>query len=321
MAPALTRPTPTGSPSGVSVHTPGVDLTTYARKALKTIEKRALYLDDADWPQLRDSVLAAAATAQSASQVHEALRGVLHQVGGAHSFLIAPSATGSTSSGTASTSELPTVRAQGAVGVLRLPTCFGERDTLRAYIKAGGEALRAISSSQAWVVDLRDNEGGTMWPMLAVVAPLLGGDGVLGSFTTSNGKNTTWSLRRGRVKNGWIERERSSGPRTLPGPVAVLTGPATASSGEAVAISFRGAPHARSYGTPTRGLSTANEVVQLEDGASMAITTATMSDRHGVVHDGPVRPDVPVDPPDDALDVALADLARATPEGWAVTPG
>ena len=76
MAPALTRPTPTGSPSGLSVHTPGVDLTTYARKALKTIEKRALYLDDADWPQLRDSVLAAAATARndagsSASQTLE----------------------------------------------------------------------------------------------------------------------------------------------------------------------------------------------------------------------------------------------------------
>lgn len=283
-----------------------MDLRRYARKALDAIEGRALYLDDADWPRLRDAVLASAA-ADDVSQVHEALRHALHEVGGAHSFLVPPGAGGSATTGAP---QLPTARAEGDVGVLHLPTCAGGRDVLREYVEAGGAAVRTIAGARAWVVDLRDNGGGNMWPMLAVVAPLLGGDGVLGGFTDRSGRRTAWSLRRRKVRLGWITQERSRGPRNLPGPVAVLIGPATASSGEAVAIAFSGATHARSYGAPTRGFATANDTVQLEDGAILAVTRATMADRHGVVHHGQVSPDVLVDPPDDALEVALAQLAQ-----------
>lgn len=287
-----------------------MNLADYAEKALTTLEQKALYLGDVDWPALRASTLGAAARADDVAQVHAVLQDVVHRVGGVHSCLMTP---GAQAPFRAAAQELPTARVAGEagdVGVLVLPSCAGSRPASRAYVAAGARALRSLPAVRRWVVDLRRNEGGSMWPMLAVAAPLLGGNGVLGTFTSRGGEQAAWWLMLGWVGSGAFPQARSRGPRRLAGPVAVLTSELTASSGEAVALSFRGLPHVRSYGTPTRGLSTANEVVPLKDGALLVITTATMADRHGVVADGPVPPDVLVEAPEDALDVALAALPQ-----------
>jgi C-terminal processing protease CtpA/Prc len=44
---------------------------------------------------------------------------------------------------------------------------------------------------QGWIVDLRGNLGGNMWPMLAGVAPLIDSR-MMGSFVDADGKKTTW---------------------------------------------------------------------------------------------------------------------------------
>ena len=199
--------------------------------------------------------------------------------------------------------------------MLTLPACRGDTKAVRAYARAGAHALHALPPVRAWVVDLRTNRGGSMWPMLAVAAPLLGADGTLGTFTTRDGKRIRWWLRHGWVGAGWHPSARSKGPRHLPGLVAVLTSADTASSGEAVAIAFRGLGHVRTYGSPTHGFPTANEVVRLPDGAMLLITTATMADRHGVVYDGPLRPDIHIRAPEDPLTAALADLAQQLAPG------
>jgi carboxyl-terminal processing protease len=79
--------------------------------------------------------------------------------------------------------------------------------------------------------------------MLAVAAPLLQGDGVIGAFIDRDGARIPWWLRRGRVGSGRWPGARSTGPSGLPGPVAVLTDGGTASSGEAVAVASRGPSH------------------------------------------------------------------------------
>jgi C-terminal processing protease CtpA/Prc len=170
-------------------------------------------------------------------------------------------------------------------GVLVLPSCPGDLRSVRAYAAAGGRALRQYESAAGWVVDLRGNSGGSMWPMLAVALPLLGGDGVIGAFVTRDGARTL----------------------SLSGPVAVLTDARTASSAEAVAVAFRGVPGARSYGAATRGFSTGNQTVRLPDGALLVITSCRFADRSGGAHGGPLPPDVPAA---DAFAAALAGLGR-----------
>jgi hypothetical protein len=74
-------------------------------------------------------------------------------------------------------------------------------------------------------------------------------------------------------------------------PVAVLVGPATASSGEALAIAFRGRPSTRLFGATTRGLTTSNRVFPLSDGSLLNLSTAAFADRTGTSYPNGVTPD------------------------------
>lgn len=65
----------------------------------------------------------------------------------------------------------------GGVGYVGLPPCTtGDPQQLQAYARALREQIVSLDSRGAtrWVVDLRLDGGGNVWPMLAGLAPLLG---------------------------------------------------------------------------------------------------------------------------------------------------
>ena len=74
----------------------------------------------------------------------------------------------------------------------------------------------------------------------------------------------------------------------------MLTDGQTASSGEAVAVAFRGRPGTRSFGEATKGVPTTNVGVPLSDGAYLILTEAMDTDRTGQTYDAPIAPDVAV---------------------------
>ncbi|MBZ5556708.1 MAG: S41 family peptidase, partial [Acidobacteriia bacterium] len=90
-----------------------------------------------------------------------------------------------------------------------------------------------------------------MWPMLAGLGPLLS-TGALGSFARG-GDSANWSYDNGAARLGPREMVRvSDAPYRLHSavpPIAVLISARTASSGEAIAIAFRGNPNTRGFGT------------------------------------------------------------------------
>jgi C-terminal processing protease CtpA/Prc len=137
-----------------------------------------------------------------------------------------------------------------------------------------------------------------MWPMLAAVAPLLP-RGRLGVFVDARGRAQPWTLGRHWVRLGRSLQARSPHPsaRNLATPLAVLTGPRTASSGEALAVALRGRPCTRSFGAPTCGLTSANTTHRLPDGSRLYLTVAWFADRQGSRFTGPLTPDHPVDEP------------------------
>jgi carboxyl-terminal processing protease len=274
----------------------------YADLVLARLRERALFADRVDWTATSRTVADAAARARSPADLHDALRAVVREAGGTHSGLVVPGGR------PRRPDALPTVRRTGGTAVLTLPACPGDPRSARRYAVAGGRALRGPADAGAWVVDLRGNGGGSMWPMLAVAAPLLRGE-VIGAFVDRDGSRVPWWVRGRRVGAGrGRARARSRGPRRLGGAVAVLTDGGTASSGEAVAVAFRGRPGARSYGAPTYGFSTANETFRLPDGALLHLSTSRFADRTGTVHGGPVPVDVPCDDP---AATALAALSLA----------
>ncbi len=174
-----------------------------------------------------------------------------------------------------------------------------------------------------WIVDLRDNGGGSMWPMLLGMAPLLRTSVVnnedVGSFETAQGPQR-WTLTATAVQlagKPLLDFGQSGHALRQPGaPVAVLFGPRTASSGEAAVLAWRGRPQARSFGQPTAGVSTGNVVHTLADGSRLLLTTSVMRDRDDRGDGLKIEPDQRVE--GDAATVAAAQawlLAQPTCRG------
>src|SRR5690606_25422084 len=105
--------------------------------------------------------------------------------------------------------------------------------------------IRELDAAQScgWIVDLRDNRGGNLWPMLIGIGPLLG-EGVLGASHFPDGRVTELSYVNGQARYGEYTQLRVSVEpyrllRAEP-PIAVLLGRSTASSAEVLAAGFRG---------------------------------------------------------------------------------
>lgn len=258
----------------------------YLDDALDLIQARAYRSTDVDWPKVRAEAHRLAAGAKSSADTHEAIAYALNALGDGHSSLMTPRKAQAVATDARTTGFGIHGEQKGRVGYVRVPGYAGGNparqqaftDELRGHL----DRQRAAGSC-GWIVDLREDTGGNMYPMLAGLQPLLG-TGTLGYFVSREGRHA-WDAGAAAPRAAdWSGTE----------PVAVLVGPRTASSGEAVFISFIGRANTRSFGQPSGGYSSANEPQALADGAMMALTTALMADREGRVHEGRLAPDVEV---------------------------
>ncbi|OPF77893.1 peptidase S41 [Streptomyces antioxidans] len=268
---------------------------TYLTAALDLVQKRALNRGEVDWPEVRRAAFAQAAGARKPSDTYPAIEGVLHALGDGHSRLLTPAAA-ERALGT-SLDRIPGLtakRLRDGPGYVALPGVQGSAHTYDTYVRQGRGAVAAADRKGAcgWVVDLRGNRGGSMYPMFAVIAGILG-DGEVGAFVGADGKRTVWTVKDGTLKVGAKPLPWSAAkPLSLTRPaVAVLTDDGTASAGEAVAVAFRGRPATRSFGMETSGVPTGNSPHRLSDGAELLLTEVKEADRTGRTHDGPIAPD------------------------------
>jgi C-terminal processing protease CtpA/Prc len=261
------------------------------QNALDLMEQRALFAEKVEWSTARAEV---ATAAEDPEQLELTLFHLVRQVSGPHGGVRRPRRAGGAP-------DLPSVELQGDAAVVTLPACAAP--DARAYAEAGRAVLAGVEADR-WVVDLRGNGGGSMWPTLAAVAPLLRGDGHIGAFVDRDGGTVPWTLRAGVVASGTTPQIRGEAGRRE-GTVSVLTDGQTAGAAEAVAVAFRGLPDVRSYGAPTLGFSTGIETATLPDGLVLSVATSRFADRTGEVYGGRITPDVPSEDP---LSMALWDL-------------
>lgn len=203
---------------------------------------------------------------------------------------------------------------EGHVGQVSLPAFMGTEEEGKRYASTLREALLSFDRQGVcgWIVDLRDNGGGNMWPMLKGLDPLLG-KGPFGSFRDPKGGLTYWVRTGPDLRPA---REAGDAPPAFAlgkaaAPVAILLGPQTASSGEMTAIALIGRPGVRTFGAPSAGYSTANSTFHLPDGAWLMITGAYARDRTGHEYQGVIVPDEPTD----------AEAAQAAALRWLAAQG
>ncbi len=310
----------------------------YLDRALDVMEANGYYSSQVDWPSVRAQAYALAADAQTPADTYDAIRQSLAALGDGHSFLYVPEPEPPTSAPSGAGPEpagppgwLSRLRGRvidgdgGPVGYVRIPFFMGGGADAVRFADSLAAIVRRVDAARpvGWIVDVRMNGGGNVWPMLAGLAPLLG-DGVVGGSVSVTGERG-WTRIEGAsavaiAPDTTVEVIRTSIAYTVAdpfAPVTVLTDSATASSAEAVALAFEGRPRSRRFGTATVGVSSANEGTELDDGAVLVVTTDLMTDRTGRAYGVRILPDEVVvdDPTTDADEVVEA--ARA----WVVVQG
>jgi carboxyl-terminal processing protease len=193
------------------------------------------------------------------------------------------------------------VTAQGRnFGYVVLPRCSAkDNDGLLLYAADVRRILTDLSAQnpKGWIVDLRGNTGGNMWPMLIGIGPVLG-EGNVGSFVAADG-TINWFYQDGKtgtrnsagLETVSLTLEDAPVPVTPSAPVAVLVDSSTASSAEAITIAFHGRPGTRFFGSHTAGKSTAVQPFKMDDGAELYLTTAIDADRSGKAFPEGLTPD------------------------------
>ena len=197
---------------------------------------------------------------------------------------------------------LPTVSLfNHRLGLIDLPAVGSQSPNARRYALSALSRISALQSKHhpcGWVVDLRDNPGGDMYPMLLSVGPILGNGRLIG-FTGKMQSRVFVFYRSGTLSGGGFTDHapvRVANFAPAP-PVAVLTGPVTISSGEAVTIAFRGRPQTRSFGAPTGGATNSPQSYRLADGATLRFSVAWDTDREGTIYMHPINPNMASDTP------------------------
>lgn len=121
---------------------------------------------------------------------------------------------------------------------------------------------------KGWILDLRLDGGGDMYPMITGIQQLLG-EGNFGFIQHKNGSSTSWFIRdRGTWEDTTMiaKLEKPCLPDLTQQKVVVLIGQNTASSGEITALAFKGRPNTHFIGEKSGGLMTANYLYEMPFG-------------------------------------------------------
>jgi C-terminal processing protease CtpA/Prc len=145
-----------------------------------------------------------------------------------------------------------------------------------------------------WIIDLRENWGGDMYPMIAGLAPIIG-EGTYGYFVMPKKEREEWYYKKGKCgeeKKQYFEIKHPYTLRNDSIKIAVLIGGNTASSGEAAAVSFIGKKNVKTFGNKSAGYTTGNEGYKLPNDWWIALATCWFSDRNGKLYLHNIEPDV-----------------------------
>lgn len=139
---------------------------------------------------------------------------------------------------------------------------------------------------EQWIVDLRYNGGGNMHPMAEGLAQLIGEGKVGGTEGLTKEENAQWKVLNGNFYYDDYSVQLESMCKVKKGAkVAILTSLYTASSGEAIAVIFKGRKKTRFFGEKTLGMITATDWEILDPSTAMTISVSYYKDRNGKVYD------------------------------------
>lgn len=260
------------------------DAKTELSTAIDLLKARHMNSGKMDWPVVQAKAMAMLGNATKAEEAYPAIRFVIVQLGERHTYLRTSDEAKALMTGTRVGNvqppdwQMPVGHLlEGGIGVLELKAVMGPAATQLAYANAARSALRSFADRQVcrYIIDLRYNGGGSMYPMINGVEALLGKP-PYGFWQPANGEpDTPWALKAGMFRNEDVPVETVQSKAA----VAVLIDRHTGSSGEFAAMAFEGRPNTRIFGENSAGFLTTNASFPLPDGALLVISGGWATDR------------------------------------------
>ncbi|HMC87687.1 MAG TPA: S41 family peptidase [Chitinophagaceae bacterium] len=275
-------------------------------EAFTFMEKNYYRKNSVEWDTLISAAKRKLSSSGNCDETYDIISWCFKELNESHSFIMPPSKAAIYNNEPASLTNKPTVKElvgeikgellENGVAYITVPwvsttdsaICTMVADSLQQLI-----AAMDTEGTNGWIIDLRKNTGGNCWPMLAGIGPLLG-EGVCGYFVSAREKIAI-SYKDGAASQGKYVRCRVSnnGYKVKSGkmPIIVLTGHRTVSSGEIIALAFKGKEQVYLYGEPTAGYTTANATYTLSDNSMLVLTVCMEADRNGKICEGRIIPD------------------------------
>jgi len=267
------------------------EVKTYLNEVITLLETKSVNRKHIDWTKFRTDVLAHAGKAVTLQEAHVSVTYALQLLKDRNSSFNTPQPENSENE---TIPEIPSGTIPNDIGYLHLGNSPKDEDEIEMYRQQVIQQLveQDKRPTKGWIIDIRGNNSGSISPMLAAIAPILG-DGTVGYFINDTNEEP-WISENGKIFYGKTLVEdlhefyklKNNQP-----PVAVLTDGTTRNSGEAIAVAFKGRPNTKSFGTKTYGASTLNETYILSDGATISITTGYFADRNKTIYKNRIVPD------------------------------
>ena len=270
----------------------------YIRVMISIMRNNSINKYDIDWVEFEKQVLAEARGKADIFEINDALVKALELLGDDESYIIRADGTRLTAStANCGVSSIATLDIPENIGYIQVPSLTDtDTDSVLAYVNSIQESIRNQDSENiiGWVVDIRNNNEGSFWPMLVAVGPILG-EGTWGFLINADRENRAWSLRNGEaVLNDAIQFEIDNNYVLLnPNPrTAVLLNGAVRKSAEALAVSFAGRENTRSFGQETCGFTTNGQSFRIRFDDFLFMPTENMVDSNLNIYKGAVVPDI-----------------------------
>lgn len=277
-------------------------------KVFQTVKQNSVYRQQVDWNKLENTVLKEAITPLSFEDFQRSVKLMFSSIGDKHAALfvngkklsaVNPSiALRSTlvDELKRNNPQLHTKILEDKYGYILVPH-NSTKDNLQQMSQAIQDSLCKLIDKplDGIIVDLRANEGGSIYPLFTGLHQLIG-DGVFGAFTNFDGTSrNSWKLKKGKFyqQNRTVASVKSNCSCSKKLKVAVLLSQVTASAGEMLAIALKGRKNSIFIGEKTYGLTTGNVVFKI-DGHLLAVSASFSEDRTGKVYNSYVTPDIEI---------------------------
>lgn len=260
------------------------------------MEENSIKRNNIDWDSFKKRYRSDAKDVKKTSELYPFIRKALRELGDNHSFLMTPERIEHTYSSKKSFNPIVSELINDKIAYLKIPSFSGNDSLAMAFSNEIQSKIKSLDKQdiKGWIIDLTSNGGGNMWPMYLGLSPILG-EGISGYFADIDNNLIPWKYSDNAVlvgENKMFEKQENYRIKSIIPKVAVLISDRTASSGEAVALMFKGMERTKIFGEDTAGLTTGNAMFGLKDGAILVLTTVIYADRSRKVYGTKIEPDI-----------------------------